>query len=96
MGALEPWHLIVIAAIALFVFGPNKVAEVGGTLGKAVRDFREATEGKPVSTPPPALPPSATRSCATCHAPLAADAKFCSQCGATTLPIVTQTRSRSD
>src|SRR6202022_2587887 len=53
MGALEPGHLIIILAIALLIFGPGKAGELGGTVGRALRDFRDATEGK---TPaPPAL-----------------------------------------
>lgn len=54
MGALEPWHLIVILAIALIVFGPGKVRDLGGTLGRAVRDFRETSEGRTPSAPPEA------------------------------------------
>jgi sec-independent protein translocase protein TatA len=76
VGALEPGHLIIILAIALIIFGPGRVGELGGTLGRAMRDFRDATEGK---TPPP--PQVSARICTNCHAPTAADAKFCSACG---------------
>ena len=76
MGALEPGHLIIILAIALLIFGPGKAGELGGTVGRALRDFRDATEGK---TPaPPAL---SARTCTSCHAPIAAEAKFCAACG---------------
>jgi sec-independent protein translocase protein TatA len=73
MGALEPWHLIVILAIALIVFGPGKVGELGGTLGKAVRDFRDVSEGKT-----PAVPP---QTCVNCKAAIPSGAKFCPGCG---------------
>ncbi|MDE3111807.1 MAG: twin-arginine translocase TatA/TatE family subunit [Chloroflexota bacterium] len=87
MGALEPWHLVVILVIALIIFGPGKVADIGGTLGKGVKDFREAVEGRSPTPPPaPAAPAAVTsgdRHCSHCGASLAADAKFCPQCGTT-------------
>ena len=73
MGALEPWHLIVILGIALIVFGPGKVGDLGGTLGKAVRDFRDTAEGK--------TPPIASPACVNCKTPLPAGARFCPGCG---------------
>jgi len=73
MGALEPWHLIVILGIALIVFGPGKVGQLGGTLGKAVRDFRDVSEGKTPITP--------AQTCVNCSAAIPADAKFCPGCG---------------
>lgn len=75
MGALEPWHLIVILGIALIVFGPGKVGELGGTLGKAVRDFRDVSEGKTPITP--------SQTCVNCRASISAGSKFCSGCGLT-------------
>ena len=33
----------VILAVALLVFGPHKLPEIGSTLGKAMREFRKAT-----------------------------------------------------
>ena len=81
MGALEPWHLVVILVIALIVFGPGKLTEIGGTMGKAVRDFREATEGRTPSPTP--LPPAeaARQTCPQCGASVEQDAKFCPRCG---------------
>jgi sec-independent protein translocase protein TatA len=43
IGAPE---LIVILVIALIVFGPGKLPEIGSALGKGVRDFRKAFEGE--------------------------------------------------
>lgn len=42
VGAPE---LVVILVIALIVFGPGKLPEIGSALGKGVRDFRKAFEG---------------------------------------------------
>jgi sec-independent protein translocase protein TatA len=43
-GLFQPTHLIIILVIALVVFGPGKLSEVGGSLGKAVRGFKKALE----------------------------------------------------
>jgi sec-independent protein translocase protein TatA len=38
----QPMHLLVIGIVALFVFGPDKLPQLGRTLGKAVRELRGA------------------------------------------------------
>ncbi|NHN31259.1 twin-arginine translocase TatA/TatE family subunit [Paenibacillus agricola] len=45
MGALSPWHIILIALVALLLFGPNKLPELGRGFGKMFREFKEATSG---------------------------------------------------
>lgn len=37
--------LILILVIALIVFGPNKLPEIGRAVGKSIREFKRATEG---------------------------------------------------
>jgi len=37
-------ELLIIAAIALIVFGPNKLPELAKSFGRAMREFRKATE----------------------------------------------------
>jgi TatA/E family protein of Tat protein translocase len=55
MGDLfAPMHLIVVLAIAMVVFGPGKLPELGSGLGKAIGNFKkglnegeqQALEGK--------------------------------------------------
>lgn len=36
-------ELVLVIVIALIVFGPGKLPEVGRSLGKGLREFREAT-----------------------------------------------------
>ncbi len=43
MFGLQPWHLIAILGIALIVFGPSRLPEIGKTLAKTVNEFRDAT-----------------------------------------------------
>ena len=44
-GLLQPTHLILILGIALLIFGPRKLPELGQGLGKGIRDFRDAIKG---------------------------------------------------
>jgi sec-independent protein translocase protein TatA len=49
---LQPWHLVVLAAIAFLVFGAKRLPELGKGLGEGLRGFKEGIKGEP-STPPP-------------------------------------------
>ena len=42
MELLSPWHLLVILAIALLLFGPSKLAGLGKGLGDGIRTFKSA------------------------------------------------------
>lgn len=42
-GLLQPTHLIIILVIVLIVFGAGKLSDVGGALGKSVKEFKEST-----------------------------------------------------
>jgi len=44
-GLLQPTHLILILVIALLVFGPRKLPELGQGLGSGIRGFRDALRG---------------------------------------------------
>jgi TatA/E family protein of Tat protein translocase len=37
-------EMMLIMAIALLVFGPKKLPEVGRSIGKAMREFKKSTE----------------------------------------------------
>jgi sec-independent protein translocase protein TatA len=43
-------ELILILIIALVIFGPSKLPEMGASIGKAIREFRNATK-EPDSEP---------------------------------------------
>jgi sec-independent protein translocase protein TatA len=45
-GIFQPIHLMVIAGIALLIFGPRKLPEFGKGLGEGVRGFKAAMSGK--------------------------------------------------
>lgn len=39
-------ELIVILVIVLVVFGANRLPEIGGALGKSIKNFKKASSGK--------------------------------------------------
>jgi sec-independent protein translocase protein TatA len=43
-GLFQPMHLLVIAGIALLVFGPKKLPELGKGLGESIRGFKAAMQ----------------------------------------------------
>jgi sec-independent protein translocase protein TatA len=52
-GLFQPMHLLVIFGIALLVFGPKKLPELGKGIGEGIRGFKsamKAEEETPVST----------------------------------------------
>lgn len=56
LGGLGPGELILILAIVLVIFGAGRLADVGGSLGKGIREFRKAVredeqaDGQPAET----------------------------------------------
>jgi len=41
-GLLQPTHLLLIFGIALLVFGPKKLPELGKGIGEGIRGFKSA------------------------------------------------------
>jgi sec-independent protein translocase protein TatA len=58
-GIFQPMHLMVIAGIALLIFGPKKLPEFGKGLGEGIRGFKSAMHGKD-ETPVLKTPASST------------------------------------
>jgi len=50
-GLFQPMHLLVIVGIALLVFGPKNLPELGRGIGEGIRGFKAAIqdEEKPAS-----------------------------------------------
>jgi sec-independent protein translocase protein TatA len=44
MFGLGITELVVILVVALIIFGPGRLPEIGGALGKGIRDFRKSFE----------------------------------------------------
>ncbi len=46
-GLFQPTHLIILFAIALLVFGPKKLPELGKGLGEGIRALKEGMKDTP-------------------------------------------------
>lgn len=55
-GLLQPTHLLVILAVALFVFGPKKLPELGKGLGDGIRNFRDSMKNAEAKADTPTTP----------------------------------------
>jgi sec-independent protein translocase protein TatA len=53
MDLFAPAHLFLLLLLILVIFGPSKLGDVGGALGKGIRDFKRAIN-EPESIPAPA------------------------------------------
>ncbi len=92
MFGLQPTHLIIILVVALLIFGPSRLPEIGRAFGKTIREFqsatKEATQGlsaelqKPVEPAAAVEPPKSETTCKSCGKPMQVGMKFCPSCGA--------------
>ena len=44
-GNIGPMELIIVLVIALIVLGPKKLPEVGRSVGKGMREFKDSLNG---------------------------------------------------
>jgi len=49
VGEFSPWHWLLVAIIALLLFGPKKLPELGKGLAEGIRSFKDG-----MKDPPPA------------------------------------------
>lgn len=45
MPRIGPWELVLILAIVLIVFGVGRLPQIGGAIGKGIREFRKGASG---------------------------------------------------
>jgi sec-independent protein translocase protein TatA len=57
---LQPTHLLIVFVIALFVFGPKKLPELGQGLGKGIRSFRDSMKAASEEPEKPETPANRT------------------------------------
>ncbi|MGH8212757.1 MAG: Sec-independent protein translocase subunit TatA [Rhodanobacteraceae bacterium] len=68
MGGLSIWHWLIVLLIVLVIFGTSRLKNVGGDLGKAIREFKHSMGGEEEkksdsqlrADAPPASPPPAS------------------------------------
>ena len=84
---LRPEHLIVIAVVALLIFGPSKLPEIGRSLGKTIKEFqsatKEATQGftSEITKAEEVKKEENKVACKNCGKPILVGQKFCPECG---------------
>jgi sec-independent protein translocase protein TatA len=44
-GSIGPGELIIVLVIALIILGPKKLPEVGRSVGKGMREFKDSLSG---------------------------------------------------
>lgn len=45
-GFITPTTMVIVLVIALIIFGPGKLPELGKALGKGISEFKTATNGE--------------------------------------------------
>ena len=40
-GLLQPSHLLLIALVAILVFGPSKIPDLGKGIGEGIKNFKK-------------------------------------------------------
>jgi sec-independent protein translocase protein TatA len=46
LGNIGPLEILVVLIIALIVFGPKRLPELGSSLGRGIREFRDTVTGE--------------------------------------------------
>ena len=56
-GTFQPIHWLVVILVVVLIFGPGKLSQLGSSLGKSIRGFKDALNEKDVTpAPTPAQP----------------------------------------
>ncbi len=45
MPKLGVWELIIILVIVLVIFGAGRLPEIGGAIGRSIREFKKSASG---------------------------------------------------
>ena len=45
-GWIGPWEIAILLIVALLVFGPKRLPEMGRSIGKGMREFKDSISGK--------------------------------------------------
>jgi sec-independent protein translocase protein TatA len=91
IGPIGPIEGLIILLVVVLIFGVGKLSDLGGALGKSVREFRRAARQDDDDATPSqnasldagssASAPSTAGRCGNCGAQLDAAKRFCSECG---------------
>ncbi|MBV8540621.1 MAG: Sec-independent protein translocase subunit TatA [Pseudonocardiales bacterium] len=59
MGELSPWHLLIVAAALVLLFGSAKLPQMARSVGQSMRIFKAETRALSGEKEPEQLPPTA-------------------------------------
>ena len=59
MGEFSPWHLLIVAAVFMLLFGANKLPQMARSVGQSMRIFKAETRALSGEKDPGQLPPTA-------------------------------------
>ncbi len=45
LSAISPFAVVIICVVALLIFGPKKLPELGRAMGTTLREFKKGTSG---------------------------------------------------
>jgi sec-independent protein translocase protein TatA len=45
------WEILILLLVALLIFGPKRLPEMGRSLGRGMREFKDSLTGKDDDTP---------------------------------------------
>lgn len=81
---IQPIHIIIIIIVALIIFGPNRLPEVGRWVGRSINEFRKGTQEmtstlRDEMTKPEEADHTIAKPAPAQSIPL--NSKFCTKCG---------------
>lgn len=85
MPEVGPVELFLVLVVVVLLFGGTRLAELGGSLGKGVREFRRGIrddDDAAAEAEDSAAEPAGAPICAKCGTANVIGARFCSNCGA--------------
>jgi sec-independent protein translocase protein TatA len=44
IGKIGMWEMLLVLSVALIIFGPAKLPELGRSIGRGIREFRQASK----------------------------------------------------
>jgi len=51
-GWIGPWEILILLVVVLLVFGPKRLPEMGRSMGRGMREFKQSITGKDDETTP--------------------------------------------
>jgi sec-independent protein translocase protein TatA len=60
MPNVGPWEIVLLLLLALLLFGAKRLPEIGRSMGKGMREFKDSLGGKDADDDPAELPMQTT------------------------------------